>query len=85
MAGIRGKIGNIVIYQWKNKVCARSKPKKGRIKAVRSVKQQAQSNKMKVLSPFLNPVSDFLQIGFKQMVADQDKTGLMKYLLPLKM
>jgi len=72
LAGIRGKIGNIVIYQWKNKVCARSKPKKGRKKAVRSIKQQAQSNKMKVLSPFLNPVSDFLQIGFKQIVADQD-------------
>ena len=54
-----------------NKVCARSKPKKGRKKTVRLL-QQAQSNKMKVLSPFLNPISEFLQIGFKQIVADQD-------------
>jgi len=72
LAGIRGKIGNIVIYQWKNKVCARSKPKKARKKSVRTVKQQAQSNKMKVLSPFLNPISDFLQIGFKQIATERD-------------
>jgi len=72
LAGIRGKIGNIVIYQWKNKVCARSKPKKARKKSIRTVKQQAQSNKMKVLSPFLNPISEFLQIGFKQIAIDRD-------------
>jgi hypothetical protein len=75
LAGIRGKIGNIVIYQWKNKVCARSKPKKGHKKTVRTVRQQAQSNKMKVLSPFLNPISEFLQIGFKHIVADQDMSA----------
>ena len=72
LAGIRGKIGNIVIYQWKNKVCARSKPTKSRKKVSRTVKQQAQSNKMKVLSPFLNPISEFLQIGFKQIAVDRD-------------
>ena len=75
LAGIRGKIGNIVIYQWKNKVCARSKPKKGRKKAVRTVPQQAQANKMKVLSPFLNVVAPFLQVGFKQIVTGQDMSA----------
>ena len=72
LAGIRGKIGNIVIYQWKNKVCARSLPKKARKKGTRTIPQQAQNNKMKVLSPFLNPVKKFLKVGFKQIAADQE-------------
>ncbi|MGY0037016.1 hypothetical protein [Pedobacter sp. NJ-S-72] len=45
LAGIRGKIGNIVIYQWKNKVCARSKPKK------KDVKKQSE-----LLRNKLNPI-----------------------------
>jgi hypothetical protein len=72
LTGIRGKIGNIVIYQWKNKVCARSKPTKARKKGPRTIPQQAQNNKMKILSPFLNPVKEFLQVGFKQIAADRD-------------
>ncbi|MBB5620573.1 hypothetical protein HDE69_001622 [Pedobacter cryoconitis] len=72
LAGIRGKIGKVVIYPGKSKVCARSTPAKPRKKAVRTVKQQAQSNKMKVLSSFLNAVNPFLQVGFKQKVKDQD-------------
>ena len=75
LAGIRGKIGNIVIYPWKSKVCARSKPVKPFKKAVRSVKQQTQSNKMKVVSSFLNSVSPFLQVGFKQKVKGQDMSA----------
>ncbi|RAJ25036.1 DUF6266 family protein [Pedobacter cryoconitis] len=75
LAGIRGKIGNIVIYPWKSKVCARSKPKKPHKKAVRSVKQQAQSNKLKVVSSFLNEITPFLQVGFKQKVKGQDMSA----------
>jgi len=75
LAGIRGKIGNIVIYQWKNKVCARSKPKKARKKSVRTIPHQTQANKMRVLSPFLNVVTPFLQIGFKQIVAVRDMSA----------
>jgi hypothetical protein len=72
LTGIRGKIGNIVIYQWKNKICARSKPAKARKKSPRTTAQQAQNNKMKVLSPFLNPVKEFLRVGFKQIADDQN-------------
>ncbi|QNK62353.1 hypothetical protein H7F33_17685 [Pedobacter sp. PAMC26386] len=75
LAGIRGKIGNIVIYQWKNKVCARGKPSKPRKKRARTIPQQAQSNKMKVLSPFLNDIAPFLQTGFKQIAANRDITA----------
>ncbi|QNK64455.1 hypothetical protein H7F33_08250 [Pedobacter sp. PAMC26386] len=71
LAGIRGKIGNITIYQWKNKVCARMIPSKPRKKKVRTILQQAQSNKLKVLSPLLNVIAPFLRTGFKQIAANQ--------------
>ncbi|KIO77750.1 hypothetical protein TH53_07410 [Pedobacter lusitanus] len=75
LAGIRGKIGNVVIYTWKNKVCARSLPTKPRKKRPRTVPQQAQANKMKVLSPFLNAVAPFLRVGFKQIATDRNITA----------
>ncbi|WP_348621480.1 DUF6266 family protein [Pedobacter lusitanus] len=75
LAGIRGRIGNVVIYTWKNKVCARSLPAKPRKKRPRTIPQQAQANKMKVLSPFLNAVKPFLRTGFKQIAADRNITA----------
>ncbi|WP_348621207.1 DUF6266 family protein [Pedobacter lusitanus] len=75
LAGIRGRIGNVVIYTWKNKVCARSLPAKPRKKRPRTIPQQAQANKMKVLSPFLNAVKPFLRTGFKQIAAGRNITA----------
>ncbi|MBB5635093.1 hypothetical protein HDF26_002180 [Pedobacter cryoconitis] len=71
LSGIRGKIGNVVIYQWKNKVCARSTQTRLH-KKPRTTAQKSQTGKMKVLSPFLNPVSEFLQVGFRHVTKDQD-------------
>ncbi|QNK64216.1 hypothetical protein H7F33_06940 [Pedobacter sp. PAMC26386] len=75
LAGIRGKIGNITIYQWKNKVCARMIPTKPRKKRIRTVPQQTQSNKLKVLSPLLNVIAPFLRTGFKQIAANRGITA----------
>jgi len=75
LAGIRGRIGNIVIYQWKNKICARTLPKKPHKKRVRTIPQQAQANKMKVLTPFLKNVKPFLRTGFKQIAAERNITA----------
>ncbi|MBB6498380.1 DUF6266 family protein [Pedobacter cryoconitis] len=75
LTGIRGKIGTVVIYRWKDKVCARSKPATAHKKAKRSVLQQAQANKMKLLSPILNATAKFLKIGFKQRALERNITA----------
>ncbi|QNK64042.1 hypothetical protein H7F33_06000 [Pedobacter sp. PAMC26386] len=75
LAGIRGKIGNITIYQWKNKICARSNQSKPRKKRIRSTGQQAQQSKMAVLSHFLNVTAPFLRVGFKEKSLERNITA----------
>ena len=75
LAGIRGRIGNIVIYQWKNKVCARTLPAKPHKKRVRTIPQQAQNGKLKVLTPFLKQVKPFLRTGFKHLAEERNITA----------
>lgn len=58
-----GKMGNVVGVVIRGRQYLRALPKKNK-KRLLSVGQKGQINKFKVLSPFLNQVSDFLKVGF---------------------
>ena len=67
LAGASGSFGNIVVFTRMGKTFIRQKPIQGiKKKKVRTLPQQAQMGKMKVLSTFQHIISDFLKIGFKQ-------------------
>ncbi|HEY0177128.1 MAG TPA: DUF6266 family protein [Pedobacter sp.] len=65
MGPVSGKVANLVFVTDGDKCYVRSAPRKAKTKK-RSIKQKAQANKLTLLSPLLNPSSDFLRIGFHQ-------------------
>jgi hypothetical protein len=76
LAGVSGSFGNVVVYMRMGKTYIRQKPITGtKKKKARTIPQQAQTGKMKVLSTFQNITSDFLKIGFKQKGADRNMTA----------
>jgi hypothetical protein len=76
LAGVSGSFGNVVVYMRMGKTYIRSKPINGtKKKRVRTIPQQAQTGKMKVLSSFQNITSDFLKIGFKQKGTERNMTA----------
>jgi hypothetical protein len=76
LAGVSGSFGNVVVYTRMGKTYIKSKPVKGtKKKRVRTIPQQAQMGKMKVLSTFQNITSDFLKIGFKQKGTERNMTA----------
>lgn len=76
LAGVSGSFGNVVVYKRLGRTYVRSKPMTAtKKKKPRTIPQQAQAGKMKVLSKFQNITSDFLRIGFKQKGADRNMTA----------
>jgi len=76
LAGVSGSFGNLVVYMRMGKTYIRQKPIIGtKKKKPRTIPQQAQMGKMKVLSAFQNITSDFLKIGFKLKGADRNMTA----------
>jgi hypothetical protein len=76
LAGVSGSFGNVVVYIRMGKTYVRSKPITGtKKKKPRTIPQQAQMGKMKVLSSFQNVTSDFLKIGFKQKGIERNMTA----------
>ncbi|MGY0034971.1 DUF6266 family protein [Pedobacter sp. NJ-S-72] len=76
LAGVSGSFGNVVVYTRMGKTYIKQKPVTGtKKKKPRTIPQQAQMGKMKVLSTFQNITSDFLKIGFKQKGAARNMTA----------
>ncbi|MBB6501051.1 DUF6266 family protein [Pedobacter cryoconitis] len=72
--GLRGSIRNLVFYKYMGQPCVKTKPQLKK-KGSRTLPQQAQNNKLKLLSPFLTSVKSFLSIGFEFKAKEQNKTA----------
>jgi hypothetical protein len=63
LGGFSGKVGNVIGATWKGIDYMRIKP--AHVKNPKTEKQESQRNKFTTVLNFLQPMTDFIQVGFK--------------------